>query len=326
MLKVLAEPHREFDRGCVLTLGNFDGVHRGHQTLLKQLQERAHVMQLPAAVILFEPQPQEFFQPGNAPARLMHWMEKVLALQTIFTADAIEGYILTLHFEARLAALNATAFLHRVLLPLQFKYLIVGADFRFGCERDGDVALLQTQARHHHFQVEVWPTLVYQGKRVSSTAVRAALAKAHFALATALLGRPYTMTGLVIRGAQRGRTLGYPTANIALEKRQPAVQGVLAVWVHGLGASPLPGMANIGCRPTVGGTSVYLEVHLFDFNADIYDRQIRVEFVQHLRAEQKFPSIEALKEQLEKDSAAAKCVLKRSKPCRVTLGSSDYEL
>lgn len=310
MLKILTEPKTEFAQGALVTLGNFDGVHRGHQALLKRSQQLAQAAHLPFTIVLFEPQPQEFFQADKAPARLTNWLEKILALQAVFNDDKIQGYILTLHFEAELAALTANDFIHQVLLQqLHIKHLVVGADFHFGSQRSGDVLTLQEEAKFHDYQIEIFPDLMWHGQRVSSTGIRAALAKGDFALAADLLTHPYTMIGDVIHGMGRGHALGYPTANLALSSSRPALHGVFAVRVHGVNAQALSGMANIGSRPTVDGGPILLEVHIFDFDQDIYGCQITVEFVHYIRAECKFASTQALQTQLGKDIVVAKQLL-----------------
>jgi riboflavin kinase/FMN adenylyltransferase len=314
MLKILTEPKDEFAEGSVVTLGNFDGVHRGHEALLKRLYAIAQEKKLPMAIVLFEPQPQEVLQSTQTVARLTSWVEKVVALQALFNTKEIQGYILTLHFNEALANLSPDDFLHQVLLHgLNMKHLLVGEDFRFGHKRAGNIELLRQDSNQHghDYTVETFPAFEWQGQRVSSTRIREALAAANLDLAKDLLGRPYTITGVVEKGDGKGRQLGFRTANIALERACPALLGVFAVKVHGINAEPLYGAANLGARPTVDGKRTFLEVYIFDFEEDIYDRQVTVEFVKYLRPEQKFESLEQLKAQIAKDVEEGRRVFKQ---------------
>ena len=296
---------RPEDRGCVATIGNFDGVHLGHRAVFRRLLARGRALGLPATVITFEPQPMEFFAPDRTPARLTRLREKLKALQ-----DCGIARVMLLEFGPRLAAVPALDFVQRLLLEgLRVRYLLVGDDFRFGYGRTGDYALLRTMgaaADGAGFEVEDQHTVTQGEERISSTRVREALARGDLEQARHLLGRPYRMQGRVGHGDRRGRTIGFPTANLDLHRRVSPLLGVFAVWVHGLGDNPRPGVANIGTRPTVGGQGCRLEVHLFDFDQDLYGRHLEVEFCLKLRDEQRFDSFAALRRQIALDAAAAR--------------------
>lgn len=289
-------------RGCAATIGNFDGVHLGHQAVLGQLAERAAELGLPMVLVTFEPQPQEFFSPATAPPRLTRLREKLEALRRY----AVER-VLVLRFDARLAALTADEFIQRVLVDgLDLRYLVVGDDFRFGQGRAGDFRLLRDTGAREGFQVVNMHTFAIGGARVSSTRVRTALARGDLEAAEGLLGRPYRISGRVAAGEQRGRTIGFPTANIHLHRHQSPLQGVYAVELFGLEQEPLPGVANLGRRPTVGGTRLQLEVHLFDFDREIYGRNVHVNFLRRIRDERTFESFDALRRQIDADAAQAR--------------------
>lgn len=289
-------------RGCAATIGNFDGVHLGHQAVLGQLSERAGALGLPTCVITFEPQPREFFAPQSAPARLTRLREKLLALRR-FSVDRV----LCLRFDSHLAGLSAAEFVKVVLVDgLGVRYLVVGDDFRFGKGRQGDFASMQQAGAEQGFQVVNMHTFNVDGARVSSTRIREALAAGDMAGAEKLLGRPYRMCGRVAHGDRRGRTIGFPTANIHLHRHATPVQGVFAVELFGLDREPVAGVANVGTRPTVDGTRTLLEVHLFDFDQDIYGRYVYVNFLHKLRPELRFDSFEALKEQIHQDARDAR--------------------
>ncbi len=296
---------RPEDRGCVATIGNFDGVHLGHRAVFRRLLARGRALGLPATVITFEPQPMEFFAPDRTPARLTRLREKLKALQ-----DCGIARVMLLEFGPRLAAVPALDFVQRLLLEgLRVRYLLVGDDFRFGYGRTGDYALLRTMgaaADGAGFEVEDQHTVTQGEERISSTRVREALARGDLEQARHLLGRPYRMQGRVGHGDRRGRTIGFPTANLDLHRRVSPLLGVFAVWVHGLGDNPRPGVANIGTRPTVGGQGCRLEVHLFDFDQDLDGRHLEVEFCLKLRDEQRFDSFAALRRQIALDAAAAR--------------------
>ena len=284
-------------RGCVATLGNFDGVHLGHQAVIGQLADEAQALNLPTLVMLFEPQPQEFFDPQGAPPRLMRLREKLQALRR-YSVDRV----LCVNFDARFAALEPEAFIRQVLIEgLGVRTLVVGDDFRFGHRRRGDFAMLQAAGREHGFQVVNMHSLTIDGVRVSSTRVRAALAAADLAQAEKLLGRPVRLCGRVAHGDKLGRTLGVPTANIHLHRQNTPFKGIYVVEMFGLPAEPLAGVASIGTRPTVGGTRTLLEVHLLDFDRNIYGKYVHVNFLHKLRDEQRFESLDELKTHMQQD-------------------------
>ncbi|BAU72538.1 bifunctional riboflavin kinase/FAD synthetase [Metapseudomonas furukawaii] len=289
-------------RGCVATIGNFDGVHRGHQAILKRLRERAAELGLPTCVVIFEPQPREYFGPDTAPVRLTRLRDKLELL-------AREGVdrVLCLAFNRRLRELSAAEFVHAVLVEgLGARHLEIGDDFRFGCDRAGDFSFLLQAGEAEGFSVEAAATVELDGVRVSSTRVRQALADGDFPLAERLLGRPFTITGRVLHGQKLGRQLGTPTANVQLKRRRVPLNGVYLVSVE-LDGQPRPGVANIGVRPSVKGDGrAHLEVHLLDYAGDLYDRRISVNFHQKLRNEQRFASLEALKSAIDADVAAAR--------------------
>ncbi|QBQ55037.1 bifunctional riboflavin kinase/FAD synthetase [Nitrosococcus wardiae] len=289
-------------RGGVATIGNFDGIHLGHQAVLGQLAAKAAELQRPSLLITFEPSPDEFFTPARAPARLTRFREKIQALH----CQPLD-WVLCLRFNHALARMEAGEFIRIVLVEkLGLRYLIVGEDFRFGHGRRGDLSLLQRAGEHYGFEVATMPTLCLEGERISSTRIREALARGNLAQAEKFLGRPYHMSGRIIEGDKRGRTLGFPTANIALHRRRTPFTGVFAVAIQGLAAAPLLGVANVGVRPTIGGRRALLEVHLLDFEGDIYGRYVQVTFLRQLRPEQRFESLSALRQQIEKDCVAAR--------------------
>lgn len=288
-------------RGCVATIGNFDGVHRGHQAVLARLAEEARRYRLPATVITFEPQPLEYLRPQAAPARLTELRSKLQALQ-----DHGVDRVLCLRFGQQLAETPAETFIDELLVErLGVRFLMVGDDFRFGHGRRGDYAMLQAAGEWQGFAVERMPTVLDGGVRVSSTGIRQALAAGELAQAARLLGRPYRICGRVVRGQALGRQLGYPTANIAFHRPPPPLEGIFVVRVGGLDR-PRSGVASIGTRPTVNGTRTLLEVYLFDFSGNLYGRHLDVEFLQRLRSEQRFDSLEALRAQMDLDAAAAR--------------------
>jgi riboflavin kinase/FMN adenylyltransferase len=297
-------------RGCVATIGNFDGVHLGHQAVIGQLAEKAEALGLPTAVILFEPQPQEYFSPDKAVPRLTRLREKLMALRR-YAVDRV----LCLQFNDALASMEPEEFIRRILLEgLGVRYLVVGDDFRFGCKRRGDFAMLAEAGARHGFQVVNMHTVAFDGERVSSTRIRAALAASDLATAEKLLGRPYRMCGRVAHGDKRGRTIGVPTANLHLHRKVTPITGVYAVEVFGLSREPVAGVANVGTRPTVGGTRTLLEVHLFDFNETIYGAYVRVNFVHKVRDERRFASFDELKVRILQDIAEARAFFRDYHP------------
>jgi riboflavin kinase/FMN adenylyltransferase len=297
---------RPAHRGCVATIGNFDGVHLGHQAVFAALKARADSMGLPSLVITFEPQPLEYFRPAEAPARLTRLREKLAAI-----AECDIDRVLLLEFGAHLAAQSAEDFVQDLLLDkLDVRHLYVGDDFRFGKGRAGDFALLQQVGDAKGFGVESLHSVIHLDERVSSTGIRQALAGGDLARAGHWLGRPYAICGRVAHGDKRGRTIGFPTLNVDLHRRVSPLRGVFAVRVTGLDDTPLPGVANIGSRPTVSGDARFLlEVHLFDFDRQVYGRHISVEFVERIRDEKKFDSFDQLKAQIQTDAARAREIL-----------------
>lgn len=289
-------------QGCVMTIGNFDGVHIGHQALLAKAREESKALGVSSLVVTFEPLPKEYFGRQQVVPRLTRFREKFHAI----SENGIDK-VLLLHFDQRLADLSAEDFVKQVLVQkLAIKHIIVGDDFLFGQSRQGDFSFLTQAGKRYGFGVEAMPTIEVDHERVSSTRVRAALAKADHSLVEKLLGRPYTMQGRVVYGDARGRILGFPTANIYLHRAVTPVQGVYAVRMHGIEQKGLPGVANVGIRPTVGGTRTILEVHLFDFNQEIYGKQVSVEFCKKLRDEKRFESLDLLKQQIWQDAEEAK--------------------
>ncbi|HSD44602.1 MAG TPA: bifunctional riboflavin kinase/FAD synthetase [Burkholderiales bacterium] len=292
---------------AALTIGNFDGVHNGHQAMLARLAATARARGISATVLTFEPHPREFFAPQSAPTRLTNLREK-LELLAAHGVDRVHVQ----RFSAAFAALSPEAFVERMVVgALGARWVLVGDDFRFGAKRAGDFASLADAARRHGFDLEAMPTVSNGGVRVSSSAVRDALARGDLARAHALLGRPYSISGRVVHGEKLGRGLGFATANVQLKHNRPPLGGIFAVRVHGIGAAPRQGVASLGVRPTVkaGGKAV-LEVHLFDFAGDLYGAHLRVEFLAKLRDEEKYSDLDALKAQIARDCAAARDVLK----------------
>ena len=288
--------------GCVATIGNFDGVHLGHQAVLGQLAEKAAELNLPLTLMTFEPQPMEYFAPDKVPSRLTRFREKILALQRY----SVER-VCCLSFNKKLAALTAQDFIEEVLVAkLGVKYLVVGDDFCFGKNRSGTFDTLTEAGKQFGFQVVSMHTFEIDGERVSSTRIRLALEKGDMLTAEKLLGRSYRMSGRVAHGEKLGRELGYPTANIHLHRQASALQGIFIVEVFGLDQEPLQGVASIGTRPTVNQTKALLEVFLLDFDQDIYGRHIQVSFLKKLRDEEKFESLDKLKKQIELDVKQAR--------------------
>lgn len=287
---------------CVLTIGNFDGVHRGHQALLEQLKHEGQRLGLPVIVMIFEPQPLELFAADHAPARLTRLRDKAKYL-----AQAGVDYLFCVKFDPCFAANMAQVFVAELLVEkLGVKFLMVGDDFRFGADRLGDFSLLQTAGKEYGFTVVSTPTFYQDGQRISSTAIRHALRDDDLLRAETLLGHPYSISGRVVHGDALGRTLGFPTANLPLKRLVAPVKGVYAVDVYGLGPAPLPGVANIGTRPTVAGIRQQLEVHLLDVTMDLYGRHIDVVLRTKLRNEQRFASLDALKQQIANDVVTAR--------------------
>jgi len=294
----------------VLTIGNFDGVHRGHQALLERLRAEGRERGLPVVVVIFEPQPLELFATDKAPARLTRLRDKVRYL-----AESGVDYVLCVRFDRRFAALTAQEFISELLVKrLGVRYLAVGDDFRFGAGREGDFLLLQKAGAEFGFDVTSTQTFCEGGLRISSTAVRQALAEDDLELAQTLLGHPFSISGRVVHGDELGRTIGFPTANIPLRRQVSPVKGVYAVEVAGLGDKLLPGVANIGTRPTVAGVRQQLEVHLLDVVMDLYGRHIDVILRKKIRNEQRFSSLDELKAQIARDELTARELFGLSNP------------
>ncbi len=291
-----------------VTIGNFDGLHLGHQAMLARLQDVARARGLPSCVLSFEPHPREFFAPDQAPARLSSLREKAECLQRL-GIDRLHVF----RFDRAFSALTAEAFIEQVLgRTLQARYVLVGDDFRYGAKRAGDFTLLRQAGQALGFDTEFLPTVEVVGERASSTAVRQALAAGELEHAARLLGRPYSISGRVVHGDKLGRDIGFPTANIQLKHNRPPLMGIFAVELCGLNGEPLPGVASLGKRPTVKGADAVpvLEVHLFDFKADIYRRRVRVDFLHKLRDEEKYPDLDSLVAQIRRDVDNAKHYLK----------------
>ena len=294
-------------RGCVLTVGNYDGVHLGHQQILRVLKQRAAEVGCPSTVLVFEPSSREFIDPAGAPPRLTRWREKYLAL----AAQGVDRLV-TLRFDEHMRAMSPRRFVDELVVEaLGARHVVVGDDFRYGAKAEGTIESLRTAGKTHGFGVEQVEAFVIDGVRVSSTAVRQRLERGDCPGAARLLGRRYRMIGRVVYGAALGRTLGFPTANLRLMRRKSPIGGILAVRVYGIGPRPLDGVASLGTRPTVNGVEPLLEVHIFDFSGDLYGRLIEVEFVAKLRDEVKFDSLDSLLVQMKTDAAQARQALSK---------------
>jgi riboflavin kinase/FMN adenylyltransferase len=298
---------------CALAIGNFDGVHRGHQALLARLREVASKMDLESAVMTFEPHPREFFaaragDPSKAPTRIASLRDKLQSL-----ARAGVDRVIVEHFNEHFASLSPQEFVEKVLVQgLHVKWLIVGEDFCYGAKRAGNVATLTAAGKQYGFHVESQPTVTSSGARISSSAVRSALAQGDFAQAEVLLGHPYAMSGHVIHGKKLGRTIGFPTLNLRVAHKHPALSGIYIVQVHGLAEGPLPGVASIGARPTVDDSGrVLLETHLFDYTQQCYGRLISVEFLKKLRDEEKYIDLPTLTDAIARDAVQARTYFKQ---------------
>ncbi len=285
-------------RDCVATIGAFDGVHLGHQAVIRELLDRSAALAVPAVVIVFEPLPREYFSPLAAPARLMSFREKLTALESLGVHR-----VLGIRFDERVRTMSARAFIERVFFDgLGARFVVLGDDFRFGNDREGDLALVRQEGKRFGFEAAPTTTLELAGQRVSSTRIRKALAAADFDLAESLLGRPYAMAGKVVYGKQMGRTIGTPTANLRLQRLRSPLAGVFVVEVSGAGLQRAPGVANVGTRPTLENSiEANLEVHLLDREAALYGRYIEVTFRTKLRDEMKFSGLEDLRAHIARD-------------------------
>jgi riboflavin kinase / FMN adenylyltransferase len=295
---------RERQRGCVVTIGTYDGIHLGHRALLDRTKEHSARLSAPTVLLTFEPMPREYLNPEEPPARLTSLRERWRVLEGM-SLDSV----LVLRFGEGLRNLSGEAFATLLARNLAARAVVVGHDFRFGCNGEATAPMLAEAGRRLGFSVDVVPPVTLDGERVSSSGVRDALGRGEFEIAKRRLGRPYTMRGRVVPGQRLGRDIGFPTANLRIERRRAPLKGIFAVRVHGIGVTPLAGVASLGTRPTVGGVHTLLEVHLFDFAADIYGREIEVEFVAKLRDEEHFPTVEALVEQIHRDAAQARRIL-----------------
>jgi riboflavin kinase/FMN adenylyltransferase len=296
---------RERHRGCVATIGNFDGVHLGHQHMIAAVRARASELGLPAAVLTFEPTPREYFEGPAAPSRLTRLREKLEAL-ALYGVDRV----VVVRFDRRLQAMGADEFVERLLVyGLGVRHLVIGHDFQFARRREGNVGTLRAAGARRGFTVEEVDQFLVDGERVSSSLVRDALVRGDLDRATQLLGRPYRMAGRVRLGRKLGRKLGFPTANLALHRKVVPLWGIFAVRATGAGLADHPAVASLGTRPTVDGTDPLLEVHLFDFDGNLYRRYLDVDFIARLRDERKFESLDALVAQMHRDAAAARRAL-----------------
>ena len=290
-------------RGCVATIGNFDGVHLGHRAVIDRLAAEGAKRGLPVCVVLFEPQPREFFDADNAPPRLMRLREKVDRL-----SELPVDHVLILRFNRALASMPPADFIQNILIDsLRLKYLVIGDDFRFGRRREGDFSMLQQYGVRAGFEVQDTPSVLVDGERVSSTLIREALITGNLDRAARLLGKPYEVCGRIIHGDKRGRSIGFPTANLLMQRKNVPVQGVFAVTMRGLTEIPQPGVANVGSRPTITGSeTVLLETHLLDFTGDLYGHRVEVEFHQKLRDEHRFSGLTQLRNQIAQDITQAR--------------------
>jgi len=296
--------HPVIQQGVVATIGGFDGVHLGHQALLATLNNKADELKLPSMVISFEPSPREFFLKDKAPGRLQRFRDKYCSL-----AEAQVDVFTCLRFDASLQSMSAAGFVEHILRDkLRVRWLLVGHDFRFGRGREGDIEHLRAMGAIHQFDVAEFGAFKVDEQRASSTLIREALLAGELDRAQQFLGRPYAITGRVVRGNQLGRTLGFPTANIRMH-RLIALRGVFAVRVSGGGLQSAPAVASVGTRPVVNGVEPLLEVSVFNFTGDLYNQQLKVDFVARLRDERWFPSLDALKEQMLLDADQAREIL-----------------
>jgi len=298
-------PFGQLDAGSVVTIGAYDGLHLGHRQLLERVLERSRRNGLPSVLMSFEPTPKEFFSVEQPPARLMRFREKYEALE----AAGIDIFYCP-RFDAAMRSISAADFIRRILVHgLNVEVLVIGDDFRFARRREGSVEQLANAAGVLDFELEQVPSVTVDGVRVSSTAIREALDSGDLDRAAALLGRPYSMSGRVVSGERIGRKLGYPTANVDLRRRQSAVMGIFAARVRGLGGAPRDAVASVGSRPTFDGVKPILEVHIFDFDADIYGEYIHVDFIAQLREQQKFQDAGELVAQMHVDADNARSIL-----------------
>jgi riboflavin kinase / FMN adenylyltransferase len=297
---------RASQRGCAVTIGTYDGIHLGHRALLERLEAHGERLSRPTMMVTFEPTPREHILPGDPPPRLTSWRER----WRILSRTSLD-YVWLLRFGENVRSMPGEQFAELLSGDLEAAVVVVGHDFRFGRNGETTAPMLQQAGQRLGFAVDVVEPVQVDGERVSSSRIREALARGDLAQAERWLGRPYAMSGRVVEGAHLGRTLGFATANLRLERRRPALKGIFAVRVRGVaGCGSLPGVASLGTRPTVNGVEPLLEAHLFDFEGDLYGREIEVQFVAKLREEEHFATLDALVEQMHKDAAAARDVLK----------------
>jgi len=294
---------KSLKNGCVLTIGNFDGLHLGHQTVIDNLLKQSQCLKLPVVVLIFEPQPLEYFLGDNAPSRLMRLREKVIQ----FSQLSID-YLLILPFNRTLADYDANAFIKELLIErLNVKYLVIGDDFHFGKAREGNFSLLEEKGQQFGFEVKNSQSYLQHGMRISSTLIRDALGSGNLRRAKQMLGRDYSICGRISHGDKRGRTLGFPTANIQMLRRNSPISGVFAITMTGIDQRKIQGIANVGIRPTFKGEAkVILETHLFEFNQEIYGAYVEVHFKDKIRNEMRFENFEQLKAQIKKDVVRVK--------------------
>jgi len=313
---------------CALTIGNFDGVHGGHQALLARVRAAATERGVEAAVMTFEPHPREFFaqmagDPSKAPTRIANLRDKLQSLSN----NGVDRTIVE-HFNARFAAMPPQQFIEKVLVEgLHVKWLMVGEDFCFGARRAGNVATLLAASSQYGFEVQTLPAIMEGGVRISSSAVRTALAAGDFPRAELLLGRPYAISGHVIHGKKLGRSLGFPTLNLLIRHKRPALSGIFVVRVHGLGgpdAAPLAGVASLGLRPTVDDSGrILLETHVFDYHGDCYGKLVRIEFLQKLRDEEKYADLPSLAAAIDNDAERARAWFRHTSGAGNARGATD---
>ncbi len=298
-------PYADLAAGSVVTIGAFDGLHLGHVQLLDRMISASRERGIPTIVMSFEPTPKEFFAASRPPARLMRFREKFAAL-ALYGIDIFYCP----RFDAAMRDISVDAFIRRILIHgLCVRHLVVGDDFRYARRREGGIEDLHRVSNVLGFTTEQLPSVVVEGVRVSSTAIREALGRGDMAMATALLGHPYRMSGKIVRGEKLGRVLGYPTANVDLRRRRSAIMGIFAARVHGLTGGPKDAVASVGSRPTFAGTKPILEVHIFDFDEDIYGRYIDVDFIAYLRDQERFATVDELVAQMHCDAAEARKLL-----------------
>lgn len=315
-------PNAESKAPCVLTIGNFDGVHLGHQALLARMRAAGAARGLSTCVMTFEPHPREYFAPQHAPARISNLRDKLEALD----AQGVDRLVVE-HFNAHFAGQSPEQFVRNIIVDgLHTHWLLVGDDFRFGAKRAGDFAYLQEAGKRYGFEVERLSTIAHDGIRISSSEVRTALAEGDFERAHTLLGRPFMISGHVVHGMKLGRDLGFPTLNLRIAHRHPALTGIFIVQVHGLASSPLPGVASLGLRPTVDDSGRYLlETHLLDFVGDAYGKLVRVEFLRKLRDEQKYDGLDALQAAIAHDTAQARAFFTQGRPYAATTATGQRD-